>query len=93
MLNALDDEGAAPAEVSGERDGLANAGQNRNVHKGVDLVMLIFCLVEKDDLNVERRASGGAVRRLLRALNISLPRSMGYRAVERARNDSGGHVC
>ncbi len=31
MLDALDDEGAALAEVSVERDGLANAGQDRNV--------------------------------------------------------------
>ena len=89
MLNALDDEGAAPAEVSVERDGLANAGYDRNVHEGVYLVSLTFCLVEEYDIDVGPRLGLGpgraaALRQCFKHLGTSVI------VMERARNDPFG---
>ena len=64
MLDALDDEGAAPPEVSVERDRLANARQHRNLHEGVYAVSLTFWRVEEYDIDVGPRRGLGPIRAL-----------------------------
>ena len=81
ILNALDDEGAAPAEVSVEPDRLANAGHDHCVHEGVYLVSLTFCFVEKDDVDVGPRRGlgpgGAAVVGVAAAVGVGLGHGRG----------------